>query len=162
MNKIKLFITDVDGVLTDGGMYYSANGDEMKKFDTHDGMGIKLLRDLHIKTAIITGENTAIVTRRAEKLKIDYVFLGIEDKLSVAEKICREENIDLSEVAFVGDDLWDIGLLKQAGIAACPQNSTKKVREIAGIMHLTKAGGNGAVREFIDYLIDNDLLELSK
>lgn len=160
MNKIKLFITDVDGVMTDGGMYYSANGDEMKKFCTHDGMGIKLLRDNHIKTAIITGENTPIVSRRAEKLKIDYLFMGIEDKLGSAKKICEKEQIELSQVAFIGDDLWDIELLRNAGIAACPKNSTIKIKEIPGILRLSRAGGDNAVREFIDYLFENDLLDI--
>lgn len=157
VKKIKLFITDVDGVLTDGGMYYGSAGEEFKKFTTHDGMGIKLLRDHGITTAFITGEDTPIVTRRADKLKINYVYMGIEDKLTVAREICEKENIGLDEVAFIGDDLWDIELLKHTGIAACPKNSTRKVKEIPGILHLEKSGGEGAVREFIDYLFDNNL-----
>ena len=121
-------------------------------------MGIKLLRDHHIKTAFITGENTPIVTRRAEKLKIDYVFMGIEDKLTVAKEICKTENMDLSEVAFIGDDLWDIELLGCVGVSACPTNATRKVKEIPEILHLSRSGGDGAVREFIDYLFDMNLI----
>jgi 3-deoxy-D-manno-octulosonate 8-phosphate phosphatase (KDO 8-P phosphatase) len=156
--KIKLFLTDVDGVLTDGGMYYTAEGDVMKKFSTQDGMGIHQLRIRGIKTGIITGEDTPIVAKRAEKLKMDYLYMGIEDKLTVAIEICKKENIDLSEVAFIGDDLWDIELLKNTGIAACPFNSTARVKDIPGIMILKNKGGEGVVREFIDYLLDNDLI----
>jgi 3-deoxy-D-manno-octulosonate 8-phosphate phosphatase (KDO 8-P phosphatase) len=160
VGKIKLFITDVDGVLTDGGMYYSANGDEMKKFSTQDGMGMRILMDAGIKTAFITGEDTPIVANRAEKLQINYLFMGIKDKLGIAGEICKKENINIDETAFIGDDLWDITLLQKAGIAACPDNAVKIVKEIPGIILLKKKGGDGAVREFIDYLFDNNLLDV--
>lgn len=152
MSKIKLFLSDVDGVMTDAGMYYTASGDEFKKFNTHDGMAFNLLREAGIKTGIITTENTTIVERRAAKLKIDYVYqgAGFKGKLAAALEICSKENITLNEVAYIGDDINCIELLKAVGIAACPANSTKKVKAIPGIIHLQKNGGEGAIREFVD------------
>lgn len=152
MAKIKLFLSDVDGVMTDAGMYYTASGDEFKKFNTHDGMAFNLLREAGIKTGIITTENTTIVERRAAKLKIDYVYqgAGFKGKLAAAMEICVKENITLNEVAYIGDDINCIELLKAVGIAACPANSTKKVKAIPGIIHLQKSGGEGAIREFVD------------
>jgi len=132
-SSIKVFITDVDGVLTDTGMYYSEKGDELKKFSTLDGKGFELLRAKNINTAIITSENTAIVDRRAKKLKIDYLYQGVQDKLSVATEICRKENIELENVAYIGDDLNDIELLMNVGFAACPANAMKEVKDINGI-----------------------------
>ncbi len=155
--KIKLFLSDVDGVMTDTGMYYTESGDEFKKFNTHDGMGFNLLRAAGIKTGILTTENTRMVERRAVKLKIDYVYQGIgfNQKLEAAQKICAKDGITLQEVAYIGDDINCIELLCAVGIAACPANSTKKVKEIAGIIHLEKSGGDGAVREFIDWLLED-------
>lgn len=152
MAKIKLFLSDVDGVMTDAGMYYTASGDEFKKFNTHDGMAFNLLREAGIKTGIITTENTTIVERRAAKLKIDYVYqgAGFKGKLAAAMEICDKENITLNEVAYIGDDINCIELLKAVGLAACPANSTKKVKAIPGIIHLQKSGGEGAIREFVD------------
>ncbi|MFN0276211.1 MAG: KdsC family phosphatase [Chitinophagales bacterium] len=154
--KIKLFLSDVDGVLTDAGMYYTESGDEFKKFNTHDGMGFNLLQKAGIKTGLITTENTKIVTNRAKKLKIDYLYQGVGfgSKLDAAKEICAKEKISLSEVAYIGDDINCIELLEAVGIAACPANATKKVKEIPGIIHLKKSGGDGAVREFIEMILD--------
>ena len=105
MAKIKLFATDVDGTLTDGCMYYAENGIELKKFNFQDGMGFKLLRDEGIKTAIITSEDTAIVKKRADKLKVDYLSMGNWDKLGFVKNICSELNISLQDVAYIGDDM---------------------------------------------------------
>jgi len=156
MPKIKLFLTDVDGVMTDAGMYYTENGDEFKKFNTHDGMAFNLLREAHIKTGIITTEHTKIVERRAAKLKVDYVYqgAGFKGKLAAALEICEKENISIKDVAYIGDDINCIDLLMAVGIAACPANSTKRVKAIPGIIHLQKNGGEGAIREFVDdYLL---------
>jgi 3-deoxy-D-manno-octulosonate 8-phosphate phosphatase (KDO 8-P phosphatase) len=146
-------MSDVDGVMTDGGMYYCEDGMELKKFNTHDGMGIMLLREKNVKTAIITKENTVIVNKRSEKLKIDHLCMGVDDKLSVAKELCKKENISLKETAYIGDDVNDIELLKNVGIAACPQNAVHMVKKIPGIIILAKNGGDGAVREFIDHLL---------
>ncbi len=155
VKKIKLFLSDVDGVLTDAGMYYTESGDEFKKFNTHDGMGFNLLKQAGIKTGIITTENTKIVERRAAKLKIDYVYQGVGfgGKLEAALEICKKENISMAEVAYIGDDINCIELLQAAGLAACPSNSTSRVKAIPGIIHLSKAGGEGAVREFVEILL---------
>lgn len=156
MIRVKLFLSDVDGVMTDAGMYYTETGDEFKKFNTHDGMGIKLLAKAGIKTGIITTEQTKIVERRAAKLKIDYLYQGkgFNGKLSAALEICEIENISIKEVAYIGDDINCIELLKEAGIAACPSNAVKAVKEIPEIIHLKKSGGDGAVREFIDMILE--------
>lgn len=157
-HSIKLFLTDVDGVMTDTGMYYTENGDEFKKFNTHDGMAFNILREAGIKTGIITTENTKIVERRAAKLKADYLYqgAGFEGKLQAAKDICAKENISLKEIAYIGDDINCIELLQAVGLAACPSNATKNVKSIPGIIHLNKAGGEGAIREFVDEHILND------
>jgi YrbI family 3-deoxy-D-manno-octulosonate 8-phosphate phosphatase len=154
--EIKLFLTDVDGVLTDAGMYYSEKGDELKKFNTHDGKGIELLRKAGIKTGIITTENTVIVKNRAQKLKVDYLHQGVQDKLSVARQICEKENFSLNEVAYIGDDINDIELLENVGVAACPANAIDDVKRVDSIIPLQKAGGNGALREFIKSILEID------
>ena len=153
--NIKVFLSDVDGTLTDAGMYYSELGDELKKFSTKDGKGFELLRERGIKTGIITSELTRIVTERAKKLKIDYLYQGVEhqEKLDVVKEICRTEKIDLTEVAYIGDDLNCIDLLKEVGFAACPSDAVNKVKSIPGIRVLNAKGGHGAVREFIETII---------
>ena len=148
-SKIKLVISDVDGVLTDGGMYYSENGDELKKFNTRDGMAFQLMRERGIKTAIITSENTKMVERRAAKLRIDYLMQGKHNggKLEAAKEICEKIGIKLSEVAFIGDDVNDIELLEQVSFPFCPADAADKVKKISGITVLKTAGGNGVHRE---------------
>jgi len=152
--SIKLFLMDVDGVLTDAGMYYSENGDELKKFNTHDGKGIELLRNRGIKTGIITSENTKLNEKRAKKLKIDYLCQGVKDKLSTAIEICRRENISMDEVAYIGDDINDIELLSNVGVSACPANALSRIKSVPNIKILEKNGGEGAVRELVDILIN--------
>lgn len=155
MVKIKLFLTDVDGVLTDGGMYYTESGDEFKKFNTRDGMAFELLRKAEIKTGIITSENTQIVARRAAKLKADYLYQGQRDggKLAAAKEICEKEGITLREVAYIGDDLNCIGLLEKVGLAACPSDAVNAVKAVPGIVMLYKKGGEGCVREFVERIV---------
>ena len=150
--NIKLFLSDVDGTLTDGGMYYTENGDELKKFNTRDGMGFQLLREAGIKTGIITSENTQIVERRAQKLKVDYLVQGKRNggKLAAVKEICEKEGISLDEVAYIGDDINCYELLSNVGIAACPADACSKIKSIPNIQVLIKIGGNGCVREFVD------------
>ena len=157
VKKIKLFLTDVDGVLTDGGMYYSASGDELKKFNTRDGVAVELLHEAGIKTGMITSETTKIVENRAKKLKIDYLVQGAKagGKLTSAEEICKKEGITLDEVAYIGDDINCIDLLSAVGLKACPADASAKVKRISGIIILAKKGGEGVVREFVEnYLLD--------
>lgn len=154
--KIKLVISDVDGVLTDAGMYYSESGDELKKFNTHDGMGFQLLRERGYKIAIITSENTKIVERRVKKLQVDYLCQGKKfgGKLNAAKKICNELNISINEVAYIGDDINCLDLLNSCGLAACPQNATTNVKNIPNITILERKGGEGVFREFVELILN--------
>jgi N-acylneuraminate cytidylyltransferase len=150
--KIRLFATDCDGVMTDGGMYYSESGDEMKKFNTLDGMGFALLRAHGIKTAIITGEDTRIVANRAGKIRADHLYQGVQDKLPVLREIAEQEGISLEEVAYVGDDINDLDCLEACGIGITVPGAMDAVKDVA--KHITlRAGGEGAVREAIDYIL---------
>lgn len=153
--NIKLFLTDVDGVLTDAGMYYSEAGDELKKFNTHDGMGLQLIRQKGIKTGIITSEDTKMVERRYNKLKLDYLYQGKREgsKLASAKEICELEGITLAEIAYIGDDVNCLELLSNVGLAACPANALDAVKNIQGIIQLKKKGGEGCVREFVEMII---------
>jgi len=153
--EIKIFLTDVDGTLTDAGMYYGEDGSEFKKFNTHDGKGFEILRKAGIKTGIITSENTKIVSNRAKKMKIDYLYQSVEHqgKLEVVKEICRIEGIGLENVAYIGDDLNCKDLLINVGLSACPSDAIEEVKLIPGIRILTKSGGFGAVREFIGLIV---------
>lgn len=153
--KIKLFLSDVDGTLTDAGMYYGQNGEELKKFNTHDGKGFELLRNANIKTGLITSEKTKIVSNRAKKLKVDYLYQGVEhkEKLDVVKEICKIENISLDNVAYIGDDINCLELLKNVGLAACPSNAMPELIENQEIIKMSKEGGKGVVREFINQIL---------
>lgn len=156
-SEIKLFLSDIDGTLTDGGMYYSERGDELKKFNTRDGMGFKLLKEKGIKTGIITSEDRQLNHRRSEKLHIDYLRQGIAnmDKLNAVNEICNGMGIDISQVAYIGDDVNDIELLSVVGIAACPHDANLQVKSLPFINIQSKCGGDGCVREFAEYILGN-------
>lgn len=153
--SIKLFVSDIDGTLTDGGMYYSENGDELKKFNTRDGMGFRMLREAGIKTAIVTSEDRELNRRRAEKLKVDFLVQGKRDggKLAAVKEIVKELGISMQEVAYIGDDVNCIDLLSSVGYAACPSDACIIVKEIPGIAVMSKKGGEGCVREMISQLL---------
>lgn len=148
--NIKLFLSDIDGTLTDGGMYYSENGDELKKFNTRDGMGLTMLREQGIKVGIITSEDRELNQRRANKLQLDFFYQGKSNggKLSVAQDICKKMGISMQEIAYIGDDVNCIELLSSVGMAACPADADERVKVIPGIHIMTKKGGEGCVREF--------------
>ena len=148
----KLVITDIDGVWTDGSMYYGNDSIELKRFNTSDSVGVLFLRYLNIPLAIMTGENVQIVQRRADKLKIERVYLGVKDKLSLAKKLCNEINISLEDVAFIGDDINDLELLTQVGLSAAPANAPIYIKEKVNWVLETK-GGDGAFREFVEKLV---------
>lgn len=152
--QIKLFLCDVDGTLTDGCMYYSENGDELKKFNTRDGMAFQMLREKGIKTGIITSEITQIVANRAKKLKVDFLYQGKRDggKLAAAQEICQQLGITLQDVAYIGDDVNCIELLKAVGVKACPADACDEVKSISGIKIMTRKGGYGCVREMIEFM----------
>ena len=161
MKNIKLFLTDVDGCMTDGGMYYTESGDEFKRFCVYDGMGIVLLRKDVIPCWILTSENTNIGLKRGKKLGLEYVYTGVGrvvdgvkmTKLDAANKICKELGITLENVCFVGDDVNDLDLLQHAGVAACPANAIPEVKAVPGIIQLTKKGGDGAIREICEMIL---------
>lgn len=161
MKSIKLFLTDVDGCMTDGGMYYSAKGDEMKRFCVYDGMGIVMLRKAGIPCGILTSETTEIVAQRAHKLNVEYLRMGVgrqvdevkQTKLEAAQAICDELGITLQEVCFVGDDINDKDLLAAVGMAACPTNAMAEIKALPGIIHLRHAGGDGAIREVCEMIL---------
>jgi 3-deoxy-D-manno-octulosonate 8-phosphate phosphatase (KDO 8-P phosphatase) len=151
LKKIKLLATDVDGVLTDSGMYYSENGDEMKKFSTRDGMGLVLLRKAGYTIAIITSEDTRIVERRAAKLKITDLFQGARDKVASMEILMKRHSLVWDQVAYIGDDVNDLEVMKRVGFAATPADGTDQNKKIAHYI-TKKNGGGGCVREICDLL----------
>ena len=152
--SIKLVITDVDGVLTDGGMYYSEKGEIMKKFNTKDGMGIELLHKASIKTVFLTGENSNIVERRAKKVNADACYINIKQKEKIFPKICKKFNVLPSDVAYIGDDLNDLKIMNLVGLTACPSNAEKEIQLISDYK-CKKSGGNGVFREFANILLDD-------
>tara|TARA_B100000963_G_C22449417_1_gene590371 strand:+ start:294 stop:776 length:483 start_codon:yes stop_codon:yes gene_type:complete len=151
--KTKLILTDIDGVWTDGGMYYDNHGNELKKFHTYDSAGVLFCKKLNVPVGILTGEITEIVAKRAEKLKVDYLYQGVENKLDVAKDLCNKYNIDLNDVAYIGDDLNDISLLKSVGFSACPSSAPNYIKKIVHTV-LNKNGGEGVFREFVEQLFD--------
>lgn len=155
----KLVLSDIDGVWTDGGMYYDQTGNEWKKFHTYDSAGVLFLRKAGIPFGIITGEDTEIVRRRAEKLKVDYLFMGVKNKLSVVSELCRTLGISISDVAYIGDDLNDVGLLRSVGISAVPSSAPDYIKKFAHYS-LINRGGDGVFREFVEYLLGEDQLAI--
>ena len=153
LQRIRLFATDVDGVLTDAGMYYSESGDEWKKFNTRDGMGIKLLQRAGIITAIVTQERTKLVARRAEKLTIPELHQGVMDKLTVIREMAARHGLTLSQVAYIGDDINDLETLKEVGFSASPADGLPDI--VAAVDYVCqKKGGEGAVREIIEMILE--------
>ena len=152
MPEIKMFLTDCDGCLTDGGMYYSEHGDELKKFNTRDGMGFALLRQKGIITGIITSESADLNHRRAEKLKLDILESGCKDKVSEVKRICVEKGVDLANVCYIGDDINDLEVIKMVGFGCCPADAMPQVKEIA--KYVTKVrGGEGVIREVVEAIL---------
>ena len=150
--NIRLLVVDVDGTLTDAGMYYSDDGELLKKFNTRDAKGLEMIRKEGITVAIITSEESDIVRARAKKLQLEHVFTGVKDKKTVLEQLCRELNVSLSEVAFMGDDLNDLACIKLVGFGTCPADAVNEVKQNSKYVSQCK-GGKGAVRELCDFLL---------
>jgi YrbI family 3-deoxy-D-manno-octulosonate 8-phosphate phosphatase len=144
---------DVDGVLTDAGMYYTENGDELKKFNTRDGMGVALVREAGLKTAILTRESTEMVRRRGAKMRIDYVYIGVTDKLSCMRKLLTELDLTLEQVAYIGDDVNDYELLCHVGLAVAVRDASRLPKSVAHLITEAK-GGEGAVRELCEIILE--------
>lgn len=152
----KLFVMDVDGTLTDGRIYMSSMGESFKAFDIKDGYGIKhILNHYNIKTAIITGRQSKIVQKRAEELEIDYLYQGIEDKLTCLEQLVRMLDCSFAKVVYIGDDANDLPCMEKVGLSCCPADAHESVKEIAGYVARCK-GGQGAVREVIDMITEQE------
>lgn len=151
--RVQLLLTDCDGVLTDGGVYYSARGEAMKRYSIRDGMGVERLRKLvDVEVGIITGEMSQSLIRRAEKLQITELYLGVKDKTAVLRQIVELHHLQLDEVAYIGDDTNDIEIMQQVGLTACPADAIYLTKASANYI-CAKQGGQGAFREFAELII---------
>ncbi|MCU6760820.1 3-deoxy-D-manno-octulosonate 8-phosphate phosphatase KdsC [uncultured Roseburia sp.] len=155
LGKIKLVATDCDGVLTDGGMYYTERGDIMKKFNVIDGMGFIRLKEAGLKTAIITAENNPLLKKRAEKLKVDYLYTGSKNKLKVLKELSKLLEISMEEIAYIGDDFFDIPAIQLCGFGCAPCNALEKVCNVADYITIRK-GGEGAFREMAERILERN------
>lgn len=152
MKKIKLLLTDVDGCLTDGSVYYGPNHEKIKKFNMQDGMALKLLRENNILTGIISADNSEATRYRAEDLKFDFIYINIKDKLAKFEEILETNNLQRDEVSYMGDDIQDLCILNQVSVSVAPNNAVDEVKK--AVSHITqKSGGDGAFREYAEYII---------
>jgi 3-deoxy-D-manno-octulosonate 8-phosphate phosphatase (KDO 8-P phosphatase) len=155
--QIKLVLTDVDGVLTDTGVYYSARGEELKRFSIRDGMGMERLRDQGIETAMITREASPRVEARSKQLKLPHYFPGVWDKREALGRVLKEAGLKLSELAYIGDDVNDVGIMdaiRLEGLTACPADAMPEARAV--VQYVAKApGGNGAFRDFAEWILKN-------
>lgn len=158
LEKIKFLVTDVDGVLTDGGMFVTESGDEMKKFNTKDGMAIIKLPSFGIKVGFLSsGFTHNMVQRRAALLGVEKCYVGRENKLEILNQWRSEMNLDWSEIAYLGDDINDREIMQKVGVSACPKNAVQTIKKTA-LIPLTSNGGEGCVREFVDeYLLSKPL-----
>ena len=156
--KIKLLILDIDGVMTDAGMFFTENGDQLKKYNAKDGMAVRALADSSITVGIISsGFKLNMVKDRADLLKIERVYVGREPKLRVLQTWCDEMGITFDDVCIIGDDINDLEVMKSVGFSACPADAVNVVKQNVDLV-LQKKGGKGCVREFIDYyLMDQPL-----
>lgn len=152
LENIKLLIMDVDGVLTDGGIIINEDGTESKRFNVQDGHGIKMLQRAGYKTAIISGRDTNVTTLRASQLGIEYVYQNCLQKLPAFEKILADTGLNADEIAYIGDDVLDIPVVKRAGFGVAVANAVDELKEHADFI-TQKSGGHGAVREVIEYLL---------
>jgi len=156
---LKLVVFDVDGCMTNGDISYDINGNEIKTFNVKDGLGIVTLNKIGIKTAIITGRESAIVKNRAKELHITYLYQGVKKKLEKLDEILEKEGIRYSEVAYIGDDINDTSILKRVGYSFSPNDACVDAKKAAKIV-LKRGGGKGAVREMIEILLQQyDLKE---
>jgi 3-deoxy-D-manno-octulosonate 8-phosphate phosphatase (KDO 8-P phosphatase) len=152
--KIKILVMDVDGTLTDGKIYIGSDGEMLKAFNVKDGLGISKLRTNNIIPAIITGRESEILKRRSDELKIEELYQGIENKIGKLKELVERYKCNLSEVAYIGDDENDLQCMKVCGLSGCPADAVESVKEEVDIV-CTKDGGQGAVREFIEYILEN-------
>jgi len=156
--KIKLVLTDVDGVLTDGGIYYNEAGEELYRFSRRDGMGVDLLRNAGIEAGLVTSEQSEIIRRRAEKLKLQYVFLGIRDKRGHLTEILKAAGLTINQLAYIGDDVNDLEIIRHIGQFGLTASPADAVAVVAKEVHYRCAarGGHGAFREFVEWILQHN------
>ena len=154
IKNVKIVLTDVDGTLTDGGMYYSSKGDTMKKFYVRDGMAVNILRRNGIFTVLVTKEKSDIVKKWAKKMNVKKVHEGITNKEKILPRICKEYRMKPEQIVYIGDDINDIGLMKAVGISVAPADAWKKTRQTADFV-TNATGGNGVLREVTDLILEN-------
>lgn len=152
---IKLVLLDVDGTLTDGGIYRGNNGEELKRFNVKDGYAIVNAQKLGIEFGIITGRKSELVEIRSNELKIKYLYQGISEKTVILKEIMQKTELKKEEIAYMGDDLNDILIMKQSGLTGAPKDAADEVIQIADFVS-EKNGGSGAVREFVEYILKKD------
>ena len=152
--KIKLVITDVDGVLTDGGMYYSESGEIMKKFNARDGMGVELLLKNGIQTVLLTSEISKIVKKRGKKINASMTITGAKNKKSYLQSICKKFNVSPKQIAYIGDDINDNEIIKQVGLSATPSDGIDQLQKVVDYI-CKNNGGNGAFREFVNLILES-------
>lgn len=153
---IKVIATDIDGVWTDGSMYYDNQGNELKRFHTYDGVGTAMALAHGFQVVILTAENTEIVKARAQKLGISHVYQGVTDKLQLMQDVCEKLGINLSETAYIGDDINDLQVLQKVGFSGAPSNAIREVKSQVNYICQT-AGGHGAFREFVEIILQDSL-----
>lgn len=151
-SRIQLILTDCDGVLTDGSLYYTANGEAAKVFHIHDGLGFKLARQAGLKTGIISGRQSAALELRARELGVDYLYQGNDAKLGAYEEICTAESLADEQIAYLGDDLHDLNLLRRVGLAIAVANAVAEVKAAAHFL-TQREGGRGALREVVEFIL---------
>ena len=152
---IKLVLLDVDGTLTDGRIYRGNNGEELKRFNVKDGYAIVNAQKLGIEFGIITGRKSELVEIRSNELKIKYLYQGISEKTVILEEIMQKTGLKKEEIAYMGDDLNDILIMKQSGLTGAPKDAADEVIQIVDFVS-GKNGGSGAVREFVEYILKKD------
>ncbi len=158
LKKIKIVLSDIDGVLTDGGMYYAEDGMVMKKFFVKDGMGTTLLKKAGLLTGVISSDVSLINKTRAERLKMDFIYLSVWEKEKTLDEICEQTKLSLENIAFIGDDVNDLQILQKVGFAACPVDAVDEVKKIVHYRCKNK-GGKGAYREVADLLLKSQHLD---
>jgi 3-deoxy-D-manno-octulosonate 8-phosphate phosphatase (KDO 8-P phosphatase) len=152
LKNIKLVVCDVDGVLTDGGLYYDANGLALKKFNVKDGMAVRLLREVGIEMAVVTTDISPMILARAKRLEIRHCYIGEWDKERKVSEICNSLNITLEQTIFIGDDINDLKVIKEVGLGACPADAVSKVKAVADYVCQRK-GGEGVLREITEMVL---------
>jgi 3-deoxy-D-manno-octulosonate 8-phosphate phosphatase (KDO 8-P phosphatase) len=152
MNNVKLIVIDVDGTMTDGGIYYDENGNELKKFCTKDAAGFFAAHKVGIEIMVLTGRECVATTRRMNELKVDYLFQNVKNKVEFLENFMKNNNISKNEMAYIGDDLNDLPPMKLVGYIGCPADSCQEIREVATYISPVK-GGYGVVRDVIEHML---------